>query len=323
MKSNSPSQPLRPSSPGAHAAAEVTAVSRGGAFSRLRRSGSGFLFLLPALVIYCAFLIYPVLDSLVISLTNWDGLSPNRTFVGLANYQRVFQDPGAVLSLKNNAIWTLVMVVVPTLLGLLLALGLNARLPGRNLFRSLFYMPGVLPLVAIAAIWAWMYDPNLGLINTGLKAIGLEGLAQQWLGNPRTALLSVLVAAIWQGVGFPMVLYLAGLQGIPPEQHEAARVDGATPWQQFWYVTLPGLSTTHIIVITLAVINSFNAFDLIYAMTYGGPGQATQVLASWMYFQTFQYFKAGYGSAIAWVIALISLAVSIPYLRTITRRDDV
>jgi raffinose/stachyose/melibiose transport system permease protein len=130
-----------------------------------------------------------------------------------------------------------------------------------------------------------------------------------------------MVAAIWQGLGFPMVLYLAGLQGIPAEQYEAARVDGATTWQRFWHITLPWLSETHIIVITLGVIGSFKVFDLIYAMTYGGPGQATQVLASWMYFNTFQYYHVGYGSALAWVIALISLAVTIPYIRVMSRRS--
>lgn len=301
----------------------VSSTARGRWSARLRHSGSGVLFVLPALVIYGAFLIYPVIDSLGVSLTDWDGLSPHRNFVGLANYQKIAQDPTALLALKNNAIWTVVMLVVPTVIGLLLALGLNTKLAGRNLFRSLFYMPGVLPLVGIAAIWAWMYDPNVGLINTTLKAIGLGGLAQQWLGNPGLALYSVLIAAIWQGVGFPMVLYLAGLQGIPPEHYEAARVDGASPWQQFVHITLPGLGTTHVIVITLGIINSLKAFDLIYAMTYGGPGQATQVLASWMYFQTFQYFHAGYGSALAWVIALISLLVAIPYLRTMMRGDDV
>jgi raffinose/stachyose/melibiose transport system permease protein len=280
-----------------------------------------YLFLLPALVLYCVFLVYPMLDSFAISLTSWDGLSPTRPFVGLANYQRIFQDPVAITALENNLIWTAVTLVVPTILGLLLASGLNQRFPGRTLFRSLYYAPAILPLVGVAGIWAWLYDPNVGLINTTLRHFGLGGLAQPWLGSPSTALPSVMVAAIWQGLGFPMVLYLAGLQGIPAEQYEAARVDGATAWQRFWHITLPWLRETHIIVITLGVIGSFKVFDLIYAMTYGGPGQATQVLASWMYFNTFQYYHAGYGSALAWVIALISLAVTIPYIRVMSRRS--
>jgi len=281
-----------------------------------------YLFLLPALVIYLVFLIYPMFDSLLISFTKWDGLSSTRPFVGLANYQRIFQDPVAVLAVKNNLIWTVVILVIPTVLGLLLALGLNQKFRGSSLFRSFFYAPAILPLVGVAGIWSWMYDPNVGLINTLFHQLGLGNLAQQWLGNPTTALPSVMVAAIWQGLGFPMVLYLAGLQGIPAEQYEAARIDGASLLQQFWHITMPGLRETHIIVITLGVIGSFKVFDLIYAMTYGGPGQATQVLASWMYFQTFQYYNVGYGSALTWVIALISLIVTIPYIQVMSRRNE-
>ena len=281
-----------------------------------------YLFLLPALLIYSVFLIYPMFDSLGISLTNWDGLSPKRTFVGLANYVHIFEDPVAVLAVKNNLLWTVVMLVIPTILGLILALGLNRKFSDSTVFRSVFYAPGILPLVGVAGIWSWMYDPNSGLLNTLLHQVGLGNLAQQWLGNPNTALWSVMAAAIWQGLGFPMVLYLAGLQSIPTEQYEAALIDGANPWQQFWHITMPWLRETHIIVVTLGVIGSFKVFDLIYAMTYGGPGQATQVLASWMYMQTFQFYKAGYGSALTWVIALISLIVTIPYIRVMSRRSE-
>lgn len=288
---------------------------------RLSALSTPYLFLLPAVVIYCAFLVYPMFDSLLISFTRWDGLSPVKQFVGLDNYRRIFNDPVAVTAFQNNLEWTAVMLVIPTILGLLLALGLNRRFPGANVFRSIFYAPGILPLVGVAALWAWMYDPNAGIINTLLRNIGLGGLAQSWLGSPTTALPSVMVAAVWQGIGFPMVLYLAGLQGIPAEQYEAARVDGANTWDRFWHITMPGLLETHIIVVTLAVIASFKAFDMIYAMTYGGPGTATQVLASWMYFNTFQYYHAGYGSALAWAIALITLIVTIPYIRVMTRRS--
>jgi len=281
-----------------------------------------YLFMLPALVVYCVFLVYPMFDSLAISFTNWDGLSPVKTFVGLDNYRHIFNDPVAVTAFQNNLQWTAVMLVVPTVLGLMLALGLNRRFPGYAVFRSVFYAPGILPLVGIAALWAWMYDPNVGIINTLLRDCGLGGLAQSWLGSPTTALPSIMAAAVWQGIGFPMVLYLAGLQSIPPEQYEAARVDGANTFGRFWHITLPWLKETNIIVFTLAVIASFKAFDLIYAMTFGGPGTATQVLASWMYLNTFQYYHAGYGAALAWVIALISLAFAIPYIRVMTRRGS-
>lgn len=279
-----------------------------------------YLFLLPALTLYAAYLVYPMLHSFWISLTDWDGLSDGKRFVGLANYVTFFADSTSRTALTNTVIWTLTLVVFPTTLGLLFAVALNEKLPGRVVYRSIFYLPGVLPLVAVALIWAWLYNPHFGLFNELLRVVGLKQLARGWLSDYGTALPAVLVTAIWQGAGFPMLLYLAGLQGIPASQYEAAEIDGAGPWKRFLNVTLPWLKETHIIVITLAVIGSVRSFELIYAMTYGGPGRSTQVLATWMYFNSFQYNQAGFGSAIAWIIAAISMAVTIPYLRLMSRR---
>jgi raffinose/stachyose/melibiose transport system permease protein len=286
-----------------------------------QRGLSPYLFLAPALLWYLVFLIYPMASSLVLSFYEWDGLSPEWTFVGLANYETILlRDHVSRRALVNNIIWMLVTLTVPTVLGLLLAVALDQALPGRRLFRSIFYGTGVMPLVAVGIIWAWMYNPQFGLINAVLQQVGLGGLARGWLSDYTTALPATLVTAIWQGTGFPMILYLAGLQGIPHEQYDAARIDGANGVQCFRYVTLPWLRETHVIVITLAIINSFKVFDLIYTMTYGGPGRSTQVLATWMYFNTFQYYNAGLGSAIAWVIVLLSMCFAIPYLRINSRQ---
>jgi len=301
---------------------EVSRASYMSRFLRKRVSVTPYLFLLPALVIYLTFLVYPAIYSLYLSLTEWDGLSPQKKFVGLQNYISLWGDPVFRLALRNNVIWTVVTLLVPTIGGLALAVALNQPLRGRNLFRAVFYAPGVLPLVAVASIWGWIYNPNFGFINEMLRHIGLGSLAHGWLADYDTALPATLVTAIWQGIGLPMMFYLAGLQVIPQEQYEAAAIDGANAWQRFWHITLPWLSQTHVIVITLAVISSFRVFDLIYAMTYGGPGQTTQVLATWMYFNTFQYYHAGYGSAIAWVIAGISLLVTIPYIRLMARSQQ-
>ena len=287
----------------------------------LRSRGTPFLFLLPALVWYVVFLGYPMASSLVTSFTDWDGFSPDRSYVGLANYQTVLiDDRVSRMALLNNVIWTGVSLVVPTALGLFLAVALTQAVPGRTVFRAIFYAPGVLPLVAVGQIWAWIYNPQFGVLNEALNLIGLGFLGRGWLSDFQTAFGAVLVTAIWQGTGFPMILYLAGLQGIPNEQYEAARIDGASGLRLFRDITLPWLRETHVIVLTLVIIGSFNAFDLVYTMTYGGPGRATQVLATWMYFNTFQYHHAGFGSAIAWVIAIISLIVTIPYIRMMARR---
>lgn len=277
--------------------------------------------MLPALLLYAVFLIYPMTRSAYLSLTDWDGLSRTWSFVGLENYADIlFQDEVSRRALLNNIIWTLFTLLVPTTLGLVLAALLNDAFRGSTLLRSIFYLPAVLPLVAVGMIWGWMYNPSFGAVNEILGAIGLGHLERGWLGDFQTALPATLVTALWQGVGFPMVIYLAGMQIIPREQYDAARIDGAGPVECFRSITLPWLRETHLIVVTLAVIASFNIFDLIYTMTYGGPGQQTQVLATWMYFNTFQYSKAGYGSALAWVIAAIAMIVTIPYLRVMSRR---
>jgi len=288
--------------------------------NRTRFRLAPYLFLLPALVWYLVFLVYPMAFSLFISFTDWDGLSPSFNVVGLANYTSIlFQDDISRLALRNNILWTLGTLLLPSVMGLLLAVALNRGLPGRTIFRVILYSPGILPLVAVGLIWGWMYNPQFGFINEALKVIGLEHLARGWLSDFDTALPATFVTAIWGGVGFPMVLYLAALQAIPNEQYEAARIDGANGFHLFRFITLPWLREAHVIVFSLAVINSFRTFDLIYTMTYGGPGRSTQVLGTWMYFQAFQYYHAGFGSALAWVIAIITLTVAIPYVRTMSR----
>lgn len=277
-------------------------------------------FLAPALFFYIVFLVYPMLWSLYVSLFDWDGMSATMTFVGLQNYAKVlFGDEVSVQALWNNVLWTIASLVIPTSIGLAFALALNRKLPGTTLFRAIIYIPAVLPLVAVGLIWSWMYNSQFGAINVVLNGAGLGWLARGWLSGYDTAFAAAFVTYTWAHVGFPMVLYLAGLQSIDKEYYEAARIDGANALQTFRYVTLPGLSETHVIVLSLAVIQAFKVFDLIYTMTYGGPGRATQVLGTWMYFQSFQYYHAGYGAAIAWVIAAIILVIAIPYIRRMSR----
>ncbi|WP_328472372.1 sugar ABC transporter permease [Actinoplanes sp. NBC_00393] len=286
------------------------------------RHGSGLVawaFAAPALLAYFLFLVYPAMSSLWFSFTDWDGLSATYNVVGLDNYTNMPNDPVVIQAAINNLIWAVVTVVVPVVLGLALAVALNGKVRGKPILRLLFYTPAVLPLVAVASIWGWLYNPQYGAINAFLRAIGLDSLAQPWLGQDSTALGATMVAAIWLRVGFPMLLYLAALQGISQELYEAATVDGAGRWQQFWHITMPGLRPAHYVVIALSVIDSFKVFDLIYAMTYGGPGTATQVMGTWMYFNVFQYNQAGYGTAIAVVITVVAVAVSIPYVRSQTK----
>jgi raffinose/stachyose/melibiose transport system permease protein len=219
-------------------------------------------------------------------------------------------------ALKNNVLWTMITIAVPMALGLALAIVLNDKFRGRTALRSMLYSPAVLPLVAVATIWQWLYDPTKGAINEFLRTIGLGSLAHSWLGDSSTALWATMVPGIWVRTGFPLLLYLAALQGIPRELYESARVDGARPWQTFRYITLPSLKHANYIILALSLIEAIKVFDIIYAMTYGGPGRATQVLGTWMYFNVFQYYHAGYGTAIAVIITLLAVAVGIPYVRS-------
>ncbi len=279
-----------------------------------------YLFLAPALIWYLIFLVYPMFQSLTISFTEWDGLSADIRYIGLENYRRIFfEDETARHALWNNILWTLGTLLIPTTIGLLLAVALHRELRGRTALRAIFYGPAVLPLVAVGMIWAWMYNPQFGFINQVLEAVGLGFLARGWLSTFETALPATFLTAVWGGVGFPMIIYLAALQAIPQEQYEAAKIDGANGQQLFWRITIPWLREANVIVFSLAVISSFKTFDLIYTMTYGGPGRATQVLGTWMYFHSFQYYNAGYGAAIAWVIAIITLVMAIPYIQRMSR----
>jgi ABC-type sugar transport system permease subunit len=296
-------------------------AARSGIRRAFRRSSlTPYLFLAPALVVYTAFLVYPMLVSLYTSFFDWDGMSATMTFVGFKNYLSIFfDDEVARVALLNNVFWTLGCLVVPTGIGLLLALALNRGLRGTLVLRTIFYAPAVLPLVAVGLIWSWMYNPNFGALNILLKAVGLRALAGAWLSGYDSAFPSAFATYVWASVGFPMILYLAGLQSISREYYEAARIDGAGAFQSFRHVTLPGLRESHVIVLSLAVIGGFKVFDLIYTMTYGGPGRVTQVLGTWMYFQSFQYYHAGYGAALAWLIAAIILVIAIPYIRRMSR----
>ena len=286
-----------------------------------RPSLSTWLFVIPALGAYVAFLVSPALQSIGLSFTDWNGMSRSRNFIGIGNYVRIFDDPTAMTAMGNNLLWTVVTIIVPVVLGLLLAVFLNGAAAFKPFLRTVFYMPAVLPMVGVATIWTWLYDPTYGSINAFLRQVGLGSLAQSWLGQDSTAFGAIMVAGVWVRTGFPMLIYLASLQTIPAELYEAAKVDGANAWQSFWYITMPRLRAGHYVVLALSLVDSFKVFDIVYAMTYGGPGNSTQVLGTWMYFNVFQYFDAGYGISLAVVITIVAVLSGIPYVISQMKAD--
>jgi raffinose/stachyose/melibiose transport system permease protein len=281
-----------------------------------------WLFVAPALFIYTVVVVYPMVFSFYLSFFRWDGIGPTKVFIGLQNYLALFtNDPVFWIALANNAIWLVAALLLPTSIGLALALVLNSKFRGSRIFRTIFYIPAVLSLAVVGLIWTWMYQPTLGLINQVLELLGWKALEHNWLGDPQVALYAVIVAAAWNATGLPMLLYLAGLQTVPNELLEAAKVEGAGPIHRFLYVTFPLLRETTLIVVAITAINSLKAYDIVYAMTYGGPANKTQVLGTWMYFQTYNYNTVGGGTAIAVVLFALTLVFAVPYLRLMIRNQ--
>ncbi len=276
----------------------------------------------PALIVYTLFAIWPMIDVFYLSFLKWNGIGPERLFVGFDNYRHIFtNDPVFWVAFNNTVVWTILSVIIPPVIGLLLALGLNEKLFARVTLRAIYYLPVIIAPIAVATMWRWMYDPFFGLFSQVLTDLSLTALILDWLGDRDVALYSMFVAYIWQHVGISMVLFLAGLQGVDRSLVEAARIDGANQWQVFRYVTLPALQVTITIVIVLSTISSLRAFDIIYGMTGGGPAQSTQMLAMWAFVQSMQIFDFGRGSAISVVLLLITLSIVVPYLRWSQRRE--
>ena len=281
------------------------------------------LLLGPALVIYVVFAVFPMLDVIWLSFFKWNGLDPVKVYVGTANYVDVFtKDPVFWVAFRNTVIWTALSVAIPPMIGLAFALGLNQPIFGRNTLRAVYYLPVIIAPIAVATMWRWMYDPFFGLFGQILTSLGLQSWVMDWLGNRDIALYSAFGAYVWQSVGFSMVLFLAGLQGVNKSLVEAARIDGAGRWAIFRYVTLPALRTTLTIVLVLAIISSLKAFDIVYGLTGGGPAQSTQMLALWAFTQSMQIFDFGRGSAISVVLLGVTLAIVIPYMRWTQKREE-
>ncbi len=286
-----------------------------------RRYRAGILFVLPALVLYLVFMVYPFFQSIYFSLTSWNGVAAVKEWVGLANYRELIGDDLFWLSLLHTVIWVIVGTIAPIVFGMLLAILLWRRPKGFTLFRTFFFMPQVLSTVVIGIIWNWVYNPIFGILNEALDAVGLEDLSRGWLGDPDVALYAVLVAAIWATIGFVFVIFLAGLQNVSKDLLEAATVDGANVWQRFWNVTVPQLAGVINVVIALLLIGGFSVFDIIFVMTGGGPANATEVLATYTYKEAFTQNNVGYASTISVVITVISLIASVTFIRLRERQE--
>ena len=266
-------------------------------------------FLLPALALYAFVVLVPSVQGAGLAFTDWDGLSPSRDFVGLENFRQMLEDPAARGALRQTLIIAVAVTVVQNAIGLLLALGVHSRIKSRFVLRVLLFAPAVMTPVVTAALWKYMLAPE-GALNGLFGALGLEGLQQNWLGDPDLALASVIGMIIWQFSGYSMVIFLAGLQAIPDEVHEAAAVDGAGPWRRFRSVVLPLLAPATTINLMLSIIGGLKLFDQVWVMTGGGPGNATETLSTLLYKNAFQFNEYGYSVAIAIVLTVFVAVIS-------------
>ncbi|WP_199702568.1 carbohydrate ABC transporter permease [Jiangella rhizosphaerae] len=285
---------------------------------RARRARVPYLLLVPALLFYAFVVLWPTLQGAGYAFTDWAGRRETPGFVGLDNFTELFSAPAARSALRNTLIIALSTTIVQTLVGLALALALHSALASRNLLRTMFFAPALLPPVIIGFLWQYILTPA-GPLNDALGAVGLGGLAQNWLGDSSVALASVIAVIIWQNAGLTMVIYLAGLEGVPPELHEAATMDGAGRWQRLRHVTLPLLVPATTIALSLTLIGSLKLFDQVYVMTGGGPGYATETLSVVMYKEAFVSGRYGYSTAIALVLTMIVFAFALLQLRGLRR----
>jgi raffinose/stachyose/melibiose transport system permease protein len=278
------------------------------------------LFVAPALVLFVVFVLLPIGQAVYYSLFHWNGLGPLTDYVGLRNYDRILSDPAFRGAIWHNAVIVVLSLVVQGPLALGLSLLLNQNLRGQSAFRAIFFAPYVLSEVVTAVAWVLMLQPG-GLVDRSMEAGGLDRQVQLWLADRDIVLLTLFVVITWKYLGFGILLFLAGLQAIPAELHEAAAIDGASTWQSVRHVTLPLLGPTIRIWAFLAIIGSIQLFDLVWIMTLGGPANASNTMAVYMIDEGFRRYQFGYGSAVAVILFGIAFMCSLAYQHLVLRRD--
>ena len=280
-----------------------------------RRSSwpGALLFLSPTLVIFTVFIAFPIIFSFYLSFHEWNMFGGERQYIGLQNYGAIIGDPEFWRVFRTTVIYTVGTVPVNMMLALWVAFILNKRIAGKKFLRAAFFTPVIVSSVAAAVIWRWVFDPNLGLLNFGLDAIGLPTV--NWINNATAAMIALMIVGVWKTFGVNMILFSAGLSGIPDHYYEAAEIDGAGGWHKFYNITLPLLSPTTLFILVLSIIGSFQVFDLVYVLTFGGPLGSTKVLVYYLYEHAFKFFNMGYASAVAYVLFAVLFILTLLQIR--------
>jgi multiple sugar transport system permease protein len=284
-----------------------------------REWSAALLFLSPTLVVFSVFILFPILFSFFLSFHEWNMFAAEQEFVGLANYTRLLSDPEFWAVFRHTAVYTIGTVPLNMALALMVAYLLKGHIIGKKFLRTAFFTPVIISAVAAAVIWRWVFDPNLGLLNQVLGMIGIPAI--NWMNDPTAAMVALITVGVWKTFGINMILFAAGLAGIPDHYYEAAEIDGAGTWAKFWKITVPLLSPTTLFVMVLSIIGSFQVFDLVYVLTYGGPLGSTKVLVFYLYEHAFRYFNMGYASAVAYILFAVVFVLTMLQIRFF--RDQV
>jgi multiple sugar transport system permease protein len=278
---------------------------------------AALLFLSPTLIVFSAFILFPVFFSFYLSFHNWNMFSGDTVFTGFDNYVKMFQSPEFWQVLKNTVIYTLGTIPINMTLALVTAYFLNKKIKGKKFLRTALFAPVVISPVAAAVIWRWLYDPNFGIINYSLGFLGIDPV--NWLNDPTAAMFALIIMGVWKTFGINMVLFSAGLQGIPDSYYEAADIDGAGPWAKFWNITLPMLNPTTFFILVMSMIGSFQVFDIVYVLTSGGPLGSTKVMVFYIYEYAFKFFEMGYASAAAYIlfaVLFVLTMIQVKYMKS-------
>lgn len=285
---------------------------------RLQKQLTPYILMLPAVLIMLIFVYLPVAQNFYLSFFRWSSIDPAMKFIDIQNYTRIFSDKIVATGLRNNVLYSVISVVFQVGLSLILAAILEAKIikPSlSNLFRNTLFMPAVLAITVVGITWQLIYSPNSGLLNQLLRAVNLDSLTHAWLGEETTAIYAIIAVSQWQWVGYDMILFVVAIKAIPEEMYEAASIDGATFWQKFWNITVPMVRETILVLTTITIIGGFKVFDIIWVMTAGGPNNSSQTLGSYLYRVGFRNDEMGYASALATLLFVITLILTIIQLR--------
>lgn len=274
-----------------------------------------YLYILPVAILSGILIYYCIGFTVAASFTDWDGLGTEMKFIGLANYIKLFGDNAFWISVKNNLLFFVGTVFVQAVLGLFIAVLLKTKIRGGNIYKAIFFLPISMAPAIITAIFRIILDPNVGSLNNTLRDMGLGVLAQSWLGDPKWALISIIVVNIFQWMGFSMIIYYAGLMSIPDDIYEAAKIDGAGFWSQLFKITIPMLKGTTSTLIILGIVGSLKTFDIVMLLTRGGPGRSTEFMATMLYKSAMEEFNGGYSASIGVTLLIIAIVMSAVQLK--------